>query len=120
MMQRVWKPVARPVERRNPQSIVGMGEEELTVWVGREYMPVRGDDGVIEVRSRAGMPASAAVMPWPVEIAQEAEDQFVQSWSAVDFHRLCEKNRTLVVHSWRPHWQHSGKGGICGSSKGLT
>jgi hypothetical protein len=47
-----------------------MGEEELTVFVGRDYMPVRGDDGIIEMRSRAGMPASAAAMAWPMEFTQ--------------------------------------------------
>jgi hypothetical protein len=95
MVQRVLKPGARPVERRNPQSIVGMGEEELTVLVGREYMPVRGDDGVIEVRSRAGMPAVAAALPWPADITQEAEDQLVQSWSAGDFHGLVREEQDV-------------------------
>ena len=56
MVQRVLKPLARPVERRNPQSLVGLEDEELTVLVGKEYMPGRGADGVIEMKSRVAMP----------------------------------------------------------------
>jgi hypothetical protein len=91
MVQRVLKPLARPVERRNPQSLVGLEDEELTVLVGKEYMPVRGADGVIEMKSRVAMPRVMESMVWPSAGNVESEgDHFVQSWSAEDLHGSAE------------------------------
>ena len=50
LVQRVAKPTSRPVERRDPLSLVHFKEDEISLLLGKQWLPVKHADGTIEIR----------------------------------------------------------------------
>jgi hypothetical protein len=71
LVQCLAKPLACPVERRNPQSLIGLPDKELTEVVGKDWLPVTRADGTIEIRSRAPVPPVMGNLQWLMMEAEE-------------------------------------------------
>jgi hypothetical protein len=64
LVQRLAKPLSRPVERKNPQSLIGLPDKELTEVIGKDWLPVTRADGTIEIRSRAPIAPVMGALQW--------------------------------------------------------
>jgi hypothetical protein len=85
LVQRLAKPLSRPVERKNPQSLIGLPDKELTEVIGKDWLPVTRADGTIEIRSRAPIAPVMGALQWhTVDPEEGSVDPLDVTWSDSD------------------------------------